>query len=166
MSKKRKGLGAEFPQGDLLQVVLAVFFFVVWVLDSFIYQLSIFLAVFIPLAVRLILVAVSLGLAFLLLRLSHQLLFEKMRDPPTIIDKGVYARVRHPMYLGTLLMYVAFILATFSLLSSAIWIGIFCIYNKMTTYEEEDLIRIFGDAYVNYQQQVPKWLPRIFPRNK
>ena len=159
ISKKREDLGAEFPHGDLLQVVLPIPFLVVWGLDSLVYQFSTVLAGFIPTAVRLILAGVSLALAFLLMGLSHKSLFGEIRDPPTILDTGVYAKVRHPMYLGTLLIYMGFILASLSSLS--IWIGIFFLYDKIATYEEKDLIRMFGDAYLNYQQQVPKWLPRM-----
>lgn len=154
-------MGAEFPHGDLLQVVLPIPFLVVWGLDSFVYQLSTVLAGFVPTAVRLTLAGVSLGLAFLLMGLSHQSLFGEIRDPPTILDTGIFAKVRHPMYLGALLIYIGFILATLSLLSLCIWIGIVFVYDRMATYEEKDLIRMFGDAYSNYQHQVPKWLPRI-----
>ena len=141
--------------------MLLIPFLVVWGLDSSVYQFSTVLAGFIPTVVRLILAGISLGLAFLLGRLSHQSLFSEIRDPPKVLDTGVYAKVRHPMYLGVLLFYMGFILATLSLLSLGIWIGIFFLYDKMATYEEKDLIRMFGDAYLNYQQQVPKWLPRI-----
>jgi protein-S-isoprenylcysteine O-methyltransferase Ste14 len=161
ISRKREDLGAEFPHGDQLHAVLPIPFLVVWILDSFVYQFSTVLAGFVPIAVRLILAGVSLGLAFLLMGLSHKALFDEIRDPPTILDTGVFAKVRHPMYLGVLLIYIGFIFATLSLLSLGIWILIFLLYDKMATYEEKDLIRMFGDAYLNYQHQVPKWLPRM-----
>lgn len=161
MPKNEIVLGAEFPHSDQLQLIVLVPFFIVWGLDSFIYQFSTFFAVFVPIVVRLVLAAISFGFALLLLQLSHRMVFDKVRDSPRVLDTGVYGRVRHPMYLGTLLIYVGFILATFSLLSFAVWIGIFLLYDKMTTFEEEDLIRLLGDAYRNYQNNVPKWLPRV-----
>ena len=159
--ENREDLGVEFPHGDLLQVVLPIPFLVVWGLDSFVYHISTFLASFIPTEVHLVLAGFSISLGFLLMGLSHQLLFGEIRDPPTILDIGVFAKVRHPMYLGILLIYVGFTLATFSIISLGLWVGIFFLYDKMATYEEEDLIRMFGDVYLNYQNYVPKWLPRI-----
>jgi protein-S-isoprenylcysteine O-methyltransferase Ste14 len=166
MPRKRVDLGAEFPHGDRLQLAVLIPFFIVWGLDSFIFQLTNFLAVFVPIAVRLVLATVSFVFALLLMELSHKMVFDKVRDSPQVLDTGVYGRVRHPMYLGTLLVYVGFILATFSLLSFAVWIGIFFLYDKLATYEEEDLIRLLGDAYRNYRNNVPKWLPRITPHHK
>jgi protein-S-isoprenylcysteine O-methyltransferase Ste14 len=166
MPKKSADMGAEFPHGDQLQLVVLILFFVVWGLDSFVFQLTNFLAVFVPLAVRLILAAVTFIFALLLLESSHKMIFNNTQGSPRILDTGIYGRVRHPMYLGTLLVYLAFVLATFSLLSFAVWVGIFLLYDKMASYEEEDLVRLFGDAYRNYQKNVPKWLPRITAPSK
>jgi protein-S-isoprenylcysteine O-methyltransferase Ste14 len=69
--------------------------------------------------------------------------------------------VRHPMYLGTLLFCLTFFFAMPSFLSFMIWIVFFIFYDKMATYEENDLIRIFGEKYISYQKRVPKWIPRI-----
>ena len=60
-----------------------------------------------------------------------------------------------------LLFYVGFITATFSILTFAVWIGIVLLYDKLASYEEEELTRLFGDAYRDYRNRVPKWLPRV-----
>ena len=65
------------------------------------------------------------------------------------------------MYLGILLVYLAFLFDMPSLLSLMIWLRFFIFYDKMTTYEENDLIRMLGEEYINYQKRVPKWFPRI-----
>jgi protein-S-isoprenylcysteine O-methyltransferase Ste14 len=158
-------MGAEFPYGDKLQLAALIVFFIMWGLDSFIFHLTNFLAVFVPIVIRLVLAAVSFGFAFLLLDLLHKMIFGKARDSPQVLDTGVYGKVRDPMYLGTLLVYVGFILATFSLLSLVVWIGIFLLYDKMATYEE-GLTRLLGDAYRNYQNSSPKWRPRITSPHK
>jgi protein-S-isoprenylcysteine O-methyltransferase Ste14 len=166
MSEKRIESGAEFPQSDRLQLVMLILFFVLWGLDSLVFQFSTFLAVSVPVVVRLVLAAVSFGFALLLLILSHRMVFNRTRGSLGVLDTGIYGSVRHPLYLGTLLIYVGFTLATFSLLSFVVWIGIFLLYDKMATYEEEDLIRLLGDSYRNYRKNVPKWLPRIRQKAK
>jgi protein-S-isoprenylcysteine O-methyltransferase Ste14 len=79
----------------------------------------------------------------------------------TMIDSGVYARVRHPMYMGTFLIYVGLALLTFSFLAFGALIGIFLVYNYLATYEEKDLVRVFGESYLDYCKRVPKWIPRL-----
>lgn len=161
----RKHLGSEYPKWDFTQIILALAFFVFWSIDSFIFQFTTFLAKFISLYVRLIFAVFALGVSFYLIAFSHQMIFGKIRKSPDILNKGVYAIVRHPMYLGILLFYLGFVLVTISLLSLVIWILIFFIYDMVTAYEEDDLIRIFGDEYLNYKKHVPKWFPRI-PHSK
>ena len=90
LSKKSKGLGAEFPHGDLLQTLLPIPFFLVWGLDSFVFKFSTVLAGFVSLPFRLLLASVSLGLAFLLICLSPLLVFDETRDTPPVLDKGVF----------------------------------------------------------------------------
>ena len=80
---------------------------------------------------------------------------------PKFVDSGVYAVVRHPMYLGTPLFCLSFLFISFSLLSIGIWVAFFIFYDKMATYEEKDLVRILGEEYIAYQKRVSKWFPRI-----
>ena len=65
------------------------------------------------------------------------------------------------MYLGTLLFCLGFFLPSFSLLSLGVWIAFFILYNKMTKYEEVDLLRLLGKEYIEYQKRVLQWLPCI-----
>jgi protein-S-isoprenylcysteine O-methyltransferase Ste14 len=85
---------------------------------------------------------------------------------PKFITSGVYAWVRHPMYLGSLLVLLVFFFATLSLLSLLVWVGLFVFCDRMATYEERDLYGILGEQYLNYQKQVPKWLMHIRRGNK
>jgi protein-S-isoprenylcysteine O-methyltransferase Ste14 len=65
------------------------------------------------------------------------------------------------MYLGTVLSCLGFSFAIVSLLSLGVLIGFFVFYDKMATYEEEDLVSKLGQEYTFYQKRVPKWLPRL-----
>ena len=163
---EENGLRSGVSEQRSAALLVVVPFFVVWGLDSFLFHVTDFFVVFVPVAVRLVLAAVALGFALLFLQLSHGMIYGRVRDSPQVLNMGVYGRVRHPMYLGTLLIYVGFILATFSLLSFAVWAGILLLYDRMATYEERDLIRLLGDDYRDYQKSVPKWLPRIIPIHK
>ena len=95
----------------------------------------------------------------LLIARSHRLVLDDVRDEPVLVDSGVYSLVRHPMYLGIILVYLGLLSSTLSIVSFGLWMGIFLIYDRMATYEERDLIRIFGSDYIDYQRRVPKWVP-------
>jgi protein-S-isoprenylcysteine O-methyltransferase Ste14 len=161
----RKGLGSEHPINDKGQAIFLFVYLGVWGLDSFIFHFSAVFADVVPIFIRLPLGILSLVFGIYLIAKSEAAVFGRTlvgrTSKPEFITSGVYAWVRHPMYLGSLLFLLAFFLTTFSLLSLLVWIGLFLFYDRMATYEERDLISIVGEQYLNYQKQVPKWLMRI-----
>jgi protein-S-isoprenylcysteine O-methyltransferase Ste14 len=78
-----------------------------------------------------------------------------------VISTGVYARVRHPQYLGAILSHLGatFLLsAAYSLLVSPVVI----VVNYVLCWKEEkELIKEFGDEYLKYREVVPMMFPRI-----
>jgi protein-S-isoprenylcysteine O-methyltransferase Ste14 len=124
------------------------------------------LASIVPIFVRLPLAILSFAVGIYLGAKSLAAVFGRAGEKPKFTTTGVYALVRHPMYLASLLVLLSFFFATLSLLALLVWIGLFVFYDRMATYEERDLIRILGQQYVDYQKQVPKWLPHIRRGNK
>jgi protein-S-isoprenylcysteine O-methyltransferase Ste14 len=161
----RTGLGAEHPINDKVQPVFLVVYLGVWGLDSFVFHFSTVFTEVIPVLVRLVLGILSFLVGIYLVAKSEAAIFGgtlvgRMGEPK-FITSGVYAWVRHPMYLRSMLVLLGFFFTTLSLLSLLMWIGLFPFYDRMATYEERDLIRILGQQYLNYQKRVPKWLIRI-----
>jgi protein-S-isoprenylcysteine O-methyltransferase Ste14 len=82
---------------------------------------------------------------------------EEINPPPTLVTRGTYAYVRHPLYFFSLLILWFLPIMTwstllFSLLSTIyFWVG--------SILEERRLISTFGDEYSRYQQHVPRLLP-------
>jgi protein-S-isoprenylcysteine O-methyltransferase Ste14 len=75
--------------------------------------------------------------------------------------KGVYALVRHPLYLFSLMMMWPFATMTESLLAFNLASTLYFIFGSML--EERRLLEAYGDTYRTYQQRV-SWLipiPRI-----
>jgi len=75
-----------------------------------------------------------------------------------LMTTGIYAHVRHPLYLGTLLLYLPFTFWTFSLLSLIPWLIAAVAYNKMANHEERVLVGRFGKEYTEYKKRVRKWI--------
>jgi protein-S-isoprenylcysteine O-methyltransferase Ste14 len=153
----------EHPYGDLGQLILLILFLVVWVGDSFVLHLTTFLSSYVPLALRLLLAAVALAAAFFLVQSGHVVISDGRhgRLPDALVMTGAFRYVRHPLYLGCLLVYFGLTVATFSLLSLAVLATIFRFYNFLATYEENLLENMFGESYLIYKQKTGKWLPRM-----
>jgi protein-S-isoprenylcysteine O-methyltransferase Ste14 len=154
-------IGEEMPYSHYIQIISAVVFLIVWSLDSFIFKFSVGLASFVPWVFRLILALCVLALGIILVRLAEKALFHEELESPTVIDTGILGHVRHPLYLGVLIIYLGFIIGTFSIISFVMFIFVALIYNKLATYEEKDLERIFGEKYLEYKSRVPKWIPSL-----
>jgi protein-S-isoprenylcysteine O-methyltransferase Ste14 len=84
--------------------------------------------------------------------------------PQRIVVRGVYRHVRNPMISGVL-----FVLLGESVLTASVplfqWFIIFVIINfiYISLLEEPMLVNRFGDNYVTYKRNVPRWLPRLTP---
>jgi protein-S-isoprenylcysteine O-methyltransferase Ste14 len=85
--------------------------------------------------------------------------------PRNLVIYGLYRFVRNPMYLGVfcligsravlflslrVVLYLLFVAACFQLF--------------IVLYEEPHLRRVFGDQYLSYCRQVPRWIPRLRAR--
>jgi len=156
-------VGEEMPYSHHLQLISAVVFLLTWTLDSFIFKFSVGFASFVPWVFRLILALCVIILGIMLVRSAEKALFHEDLESPKmdVIDTGILGHVRHPLYLGVLIVYIGFILGTFSILSFVVFIFVALIHNKLATYEEQDLERIFGEKYLDYKKKVPKWIPRL-----
>ena len=159
---RRNQFGEEYPQSDQIQIALLLLFLAVWAVDSFLLKASTQPAEFVPLILRLPITGALIYLGILFVKRSHDLVIDEEYDEPTLVDTGVYSRVRHPMYLGVLLLYLGLAASTLSTISLGLWLGIFAAYDRMAAYEERDLIRVFDEDYVDYTRLVPRWIPRSF----
>jgi Phospholipid methyltransferase len=77
---------------------------------------------------------------------------------------GVYRHVRNPMISGVLFVLLgeAAVAASSPLAS---WFLLFVIINAVyiPLSEEPGLAKRFGDDYLTYKQNVPRWVPRLRP---
>jgi protein-S-isoprenylcysteine O-methyltransferase Ste14 len=157
----RNDLAGEHVWGDAGQIILFLIFLAIWVVDSFIFKYSTFLSNNIPIYVRLPIALVILSGSAYFARSGHRMIFDENREPSTVIRKGVFNMVRHPLYLGSLLFYAGLIVLTLSIFSIVIWLGIIGFYHFISRYEEKLLLDKFGTDYEKYMSQVPMWTPRM-----
>jgi len=159
-----KEKNGEHPFGDAGQLILFGLFLIVWAGDSFFLHLSTFLSAYVPLFIRLAILGIMFITAIYLFRSAH-VVVDREHKPDGVITSGAFKQVRHPLYLASILTYLGLSISTFSLLSLALFMGIFIFYNYLASYEEKLLEEKFGEEYIKYKQRTGKWVPRI-SRNK
>lgn len=76
---------------------------------------------------------------------------------PELRTTGIYGYVRHPVYTGLLAMFV--LGPTLSLDRLTLFLAALAYLSVGIPVEERKLIRLFGDAYVEYRRHVPALLP-------
>jgi protein-S-isoprenylcysteine O-methyltransferase Ste14 len=85
-----------------------------------------------------------------------------MGEPVHLVVRGPYRHVRNPMITGVLciLLGEAAVTASGSLLG---WFAIFLAFQAtaIRVWEEPHLAKRYGDEYVDYRRNVPRWIPRI-----
>ena len=159
--KGSEHVGSEIRYSHLLQILCMIFFYSVWILDSLILKTSTFLAEFIPLPIRLACSISIIAIGSILISKAHRKLFEEKSSD--LITDGIFAHVRHPMYLGIILVYLGWLILTLSLLTLIPWIAVIALYSKMADYEEKQLEQKLGSRYAEYKKRVPKWIPKLKP---
>jgi protein-S-isoprenylcysteine O-methyltransferase Ste14 len=69
---------------------------------------------------------------------------------------GLYARMRHPRYVGFVLIPFGFLLQWPTLLT-LILVGM---YMRLAHREEREALAEFGEEYARYMAAVPSFMPR------
>ena len=83
----------------------------------------------------------------------------KPETSTSLVDSGIYARTRNPMYLGMLIVLLAWAvyLPSALVLLGPMAFGLF-ITRFQIIPEERTLHKLFGAAFVAYTQKVRRWL--------
>ena len=157
MKKEKNG---EHPFGDAGQLILFVLFLSVWGGDSFFLGRSTFLSVYLPLYLRLSILALAITMALYLFRSGH-VAVSHLQRAEKVLTGGAFRYVRHPLYLASIVTYFGLALSTASLFSLAFIILATIFYDYIAGYEERLLEQKFGEEYGNYRKRTGKWLPRF-----
>ncbi len=152
-------LGKESPHNHIMQLTCLIVFIIILVLDSFVFKFSVGITGYVSLWIRLIMVLALILIGITIMRSAEKMLFHETQS--SVIDRGLFAYVRHPLYLGILLIYLGFVLGSFSILSFVTYIFVFFVYNQLAIFEEQDLERAFGEEYLEYKKRVSRWIPRF-----
>lgn len=107
-----------------------------------------------------ILSTILIVLGFWLLASAWKVLYAAQRTR-RLATTGPYARVRHPQYIGFVLIMTGFLLQWPTLVTLAMFPVLVFMYWRLARREEEDAREAFSDAYRRYEENTPAFLPKF-----
>ncbi|HMO32980.1 MAG TPA: NnrU family protein [Lacibacter sp.] len=83
-------------------------------------------------------------------------------DYSALVTGGIHRLIRHPLYTGTALLLLGWCLQD-PLLKNFLLLALTLLYIGVgSRLEEHKLLQLYGEAYRQYRQQVPAFLPHLF----
>jgi protein-S-isoprenylcysteine O-methyltransferase Ste14 len=104
--------------------------------------------------------AIFIGGGFILLASAWKVLYEAQRQHK-LATTGAYARVRHPQYIGFVLIMTGFLLQWPTLVTLAMFPILVFMYARLANREEANMLAQFGDEYRRYVAAVPAFIPKL-----
>jgi protein-S-isoprenylcysteine O-methyltransferase Ste14 len=106
---------------------------------------------------------VLIGGGFILIASAWDVLYKAQREQ-RLATTGPYARLRHPQYVGFVLIMLGFIVQWPTLISLVMLPVLIFMYVRLARREERDALSVFGDEYLAYAQGTPAFVPRVYGR--
>ena len=102
---------------------------------------------------------ILIGGGFWLLAAAWKVLYHAQRSH-RLATAGPYKRVRHPQYVGFILIMSGFLVQWPTLLTLVMFPILVCMYVSLAKREERDAEAEFGDRYRRYAAATPRFFPR------
>ncbi|MDE0852989.1 MAG: isoprenylcysteine carboxylmethyltransferase family protein [Nevskia sp.] len=97
---------------------------------------------------------------FILTAVSWKILYAAQKAHQLAVT-GPYARIRHPQYVGFVLVMTGFLLQWPTIITLAMYPILVTMYVRLALHEERDAQIEFGAEYERYAAQVPRFFPRF-----
>jgi protein-S-isoprenylcysteine O-methyltransferase Ste14 len=78
-----------------------------------------------------------------------------------LVTTGIYGHVRHPQYLGFLLLTLGMNVLWMAISTLLMWPLLGILYYRLAKEEEKEMEEKFGEDYQKYKRIVPMLIPRI-----
>jgi protein-S-isoprenylcysteine O-methyltransferase Ste14 len=103
---------------------------------------------------------VLIGGGFVLIAAGWRVLYHAQQRQE-LATSGAYSYVRHPQYVGFILVMLGFLVQWPTLLTLAMFPVLVSMYVRLARQEEREARAEFGEAYKQYAAKTPGWLPRL-----
>ena len=78
-----------------------------------------------------------------------------------LVTTGIYGHVRHPQYLGFLLITLGMNVLWITISTLLLWPILAVLYYRLAKEEDKKMEDTFGEEYRKYKHMVPMFIPRI-----
>jgi protein-S-isoprenylcysteine O-methyltransferase Ste14 len=97
---------------------------------------------------------------FILLAAAWKVLYAAQRTH-TVAMSGPYTRIRHPQYVGFIVIMVGFLLQWPTLITLVMFPILVIMYVRLARHEEREALAEFGEVYASYAAITPGFIPRL-----
>ncbi len=104
--------------------------------------------------------AVFIGIGFIILSSAWRVLYGAQRVGKLAVT-GLYAKVRHPQYIGFVLIMFGFLLQWPTIITVIMFPILVIMYLKLAKFEENESTKRFGKAWHDYAKKVPAFMPTL-----
>lgn len=102
---------------------------------------------------------IFIGLGFIMLSAAWNVLYQAQRAGKLAVT-GLYAKVRHPQYIGFVMIMFGFLLQWPTLVTVVMFPILVVMYWRLAIREECDSKERFGKAWNDYAAHVPAFIPK------
>ena len=78
-----------------------------------------------------------------------------------LVITGIYGYVRHPQYLGFLLLTIGMNIVWIAISTLLMWPILAILYYRLAEKEEKEMEERFGEEFLKYKRSVPMFIPRL-----
>ncbi|HOJ50836.1 MAG TPA: isoprenylcysteine carboxylmethyltransferase family protein [Spirochaetota bacterium] len=91
----------------------------------------------------------------------------EFKENHRLVNRGIYKKIRHPIYLGFIILHIGVSLALSNYIATIIWIGglTFLLILRVPT-EENLLLYLFKNEFIEYKRKTGRFLPLICNKRK
>lgn len=97
---------------------------------------------------------------FIILGAAWDVLYKAQREHQ-LATTGLYAHLRHPQYVGFILIMLGFLFQWPTLLTLVMFPILVVMYVRLARREEQEALAEFGEAYARYAATTPAFFPRL-----
>ena len=91
--------------------------------------------------------------------LTGKYVYSKLPEERPLLQRGPYRYIHHPIYLAVILTAVGFLLLAQNVVMLPLLIAFTAVrYPKV---EEQERIRLYGDAYLEYRRRTGRFVPKF-----
>jgi len=78
-----------------------------------------------------------------------------------LVTTGIYGCVRHPQYLGFMLITLGMNILWVTISTLILWPILVFVYYRLAKQEDKEMQKRFGEEYQKYKRDVPMFIPRL-----